>query len=103
VPPAHWGRSARCEERTSGERPFGGTILADMSSPSVEIKVRDDGPYRVTGPVRIVDVEGNVVALPPGESVALCRCGRSATKPFCDGAHRDAEFRSRVRADGGPS
>jgi CDGSH-type Zn-finger protein len=27
-------------------------------------------------------------------SVALCRCGHSSTKPFCDGAHREAEFKA---------
>jgi CDGSH-type Zn-finger protein len=64
----------------------------------VEIKVRDDGPYKVTGPVRIIDVDGNEFALPPGDSVALCRCGASATKPFCDAAHRGAGFCSRARA-----
>lgn len=62
----------------------------------VVIKVRDDGPYKVTGPVRIVDVDGAVYDLPEGP-VVLCRCGASATKPFCDGSHREAGFRSRER------
>ncbi len=64
----------------------------------VEIKVRDDGPYKVTGPVRIIDVDGRAFLLPEGDSVALCRCGHSATKPFCDASHRAAGFCSRVRA-----
>ncbi len=62
------------------------------------IKVRDDGPYKVTGPVRIVDAEGRELDLPPGEVVALCRCGASRTKPFCDASHRDSGFASCVRA-----
>ncbi len=66
--------------------------------PEVEIKVRDDGPYKVTGPVRIIDVDGRAFPLPAGESVVLCRCGASRSKPFCDASHRDAGFCSHVRA-----
>jgi CDGSH iron-sulfur domain-containing protein 3 len=71
-----------------------------MPEPTVEIKVRDDGPYRVTGPVRIIDAEGNVFAV-DGDAdrpVVLCRCGESATKPFCDGSHRACGFSARDRA-----
>ena len=64
----------------------------------VEIKVRDDGPYRVTGPVRIVDGDGAVLDVEAGRAVALCRCGRSSTKPFCDATHKTAGFESCVRA-----
>jgi CDGSH-type Zn-finger protein len=63
----------------------------------VEIKVRDDGPYKVTGRVRLVDADGNEFDLPEGKAVALCRCGHSETKPFCDRAHRDCGFESRER------
>lgn len=71
-----------------------------MQEPAVEIKVRDDGPYKVTGPIRLVDVDGRAWELPEGGSVALCRCGRSQTKPFCDRSHREAGFRSCERAAG---
>jgi len=64
----------------------------------VEIKVRDDGPYKVTGPIRLVDPDGRVIAFDDERPIVLCRCGRSATKPFCDGSHREAGFASRVRA-----
>jgi CDGSH-type Zn-finger protein len=64
----------------------------------VVIKVRDDGPYKVTGPVEIVDVDGNRFAVEPGRAVALCRCGHSRDKPFCDRSHREAGFRSCERA-----
>lgn len=68
--------------------------------PQVEIKVRDDGPYKITGPVRIVDADGTVLDVKgePGRPIVLCRCGQSADKPFCDGAHRTCGFSSRVRA-----
>ena len=61
-------------------------------APPVEIKVRDDGPYKVTGPVRLIDPEGGVFALPEGEAIVLCRCGQSQTKPFCDGSHTRVGF-----------
>ena len=66
--------------------------------PVVEIKVRDDGPYKVTGPVRIVDADGGVFDVEPGRPVALCRCGQSQTKPFCDASHKDAGFSDCARA-----
>ncbi len=69
-----------------------------MQRHEVEIKVRDDGPYKVTGPVRVIDVDGNQFDLPDGDAVALCRCGQSRTKPFCDASHREAGFCSRARA-----
>jgi len=64
----------------------------------VEIKVRDDGPYKVTGPVRIVDPDGGVFEVEEGRPVVLCRCGHSRNKPFCDRSHREVGFSSRVRA-----
>jgi CDGSH iron-sulfur domain-containing protein 3 len=65
----------------------------------VEIKVRDDGPYKITGPVRLVDGEGSVIAPPDdGRPIVLCRCGQSRSKPFCDAAHKGSDFESCVRA-----
>lgn len=66
--------------------------------PIVEIKVRDNGPYKVTGPVRLVDPDGGVWDVGAGESIALCRCGLSRTKPFCDRSHREGGFASCERA-----
>jgi CDGSH iron-sulfur domain-containing protein 3 len=69
---------------------------------AVEIKVRDDGPYKITGAVRIVDGEG-VELTPPADDrdrpIVLCRCGMSHTKPFCDAAHKSSGFESCVRAE----
>ena len=64
----------------------------------VTINVRDNGCYRVEGVARVVDAEGNVFAV-EGESFALCRCGHSAKKPFCDGTHREIGFESVPRAE----
>ena len=60
----------------------------------VKIEVRENGPNRVTGPIEIVDVSGANYSIPEGRWVSLCRCGHSAEKPFCDGAHRDAGFQA---------
>ena len=66
----------------------------------VVIKVRDNGPYKVTGPVVIVDADGNRFPVEEGRPVALCRCGHSRTKPFCDRSHREAGFDACERAAG---
>ena len=65
----------------------------------VEIKVRHNGPYKITGPVRLIDAEGNEYDLPDdGKPLALCRCGGSTTKPFCDGRHSERGFEAAERA-----
>ena len=48
--------------------------------------------------VTLTDADGNVYELPEGEGVALCRCGRSSTKPFCDKTHREVGFEATERA-----
>lgn len=65
----------------------------------VVIKVRESGPYRITGPITLVDADGTAYEL-PGENVALCRCGGSKTKPFCDASHRENGFCATERAGG---
>lgn len=64
----------------------------------VKIEIRENGPNRVTGPIEIVDAGGASYAIPEGRWVSLCRCGHSAEKPFCDGAHRDAGFQAESKA-----
>jgi len=53
------------------------------------IRIRENGPLVVTGPLTLTDHDGTAIAC-EGENVALCRCGLSAKKPFCDGTHRGA-------------
>ena len=51
------------------------------------------GPYLVQGGIKIVDADGNEIAIDgDGDMVFLCRCGDSANKPFCDGTHRQVGF-----------
>ncbi|MCE9548449.1 MAG: CDGSH iron-sulfur domain-containing protein [Planctomycetia bacterium] len=59
----------------------------------VTIRCRQNGPFLVEGPVTIVDHLGNAFTLAADKpAVALCRCGHSAKKPFCDGSHKGCEF-----------
>lgn len=64
----------------------------------VKVSIRDHGPLLVSGPIEVLDGEGKALTLPAEKPmVALCRCGASANKPFCDGAHKSAGFQSTVR------
>ena len=45
-----------------------------------------DGPLQVTGPHEIIRQDGQAIES-PAPTAYLCRCGRSANKPFCDGSH----------------
>lgn len=56
---------------------------------SVTIKIRDNGPLLVEGDFKLVDANGNEV---PITKRALCRCGASTIKPFCDGTHSKIGF-----------
>jgi CDGSH iron-sulfur domain-containing protein 3 len=65
----------------------------------VVIKARHNGPYKVTGPVKIIDADENEYDLSEmGSSIVLCRCGGSKTKPFCDGTHSQIGFQGAERA-----
>lgn len=67
-----------------------------MAIPPTKITPYRNGPYLVRGPFTIVDQNGNEIES-KREVVALCRCGRSQIRPFCDGTHKAIGF----RADGG--
>ena len=56
----------------------------------VTITPSTNGPYLVTGALHLTDVDGREIPHP--EQMALCRCGGSANKPFCDGTHLTNDF-----------
>ena len=56
---------------------------------NVQIKVMENGPLLIEGKVVITDENGDVNEN-EGKMIALCRCGHSANKPFCDGSHKKA-------------
>jgi len=64
----------------------------------VKILVRNNASLRVEGEFEIVDEEGNKYDLAGRTMVSLCRCGQSATKPFCDSTHAKAGFHSVCKA-----
>ncbi|HEV3257467.1 MAG TPA: CDGSH iron-sulfur domain-containing protein [Gemmataceae bacterium] len=65
-----------------------------MADPLI-IRCRQDGPLVIQGPVQVVDHLGNTFVIPAGkDNVALCRCGQSGNKPFCDGSHRRCGFQA---------
>jgi CDGSH-type Zn-finger protein len=62
---------------------------------TINIKIRDNGPYVVEGDFTLTDAAGNPV---PVVKKALCRCGGSTTKPFCDGTHSKIGFQGAIAA-----
>jgi CDGSH-type Zn-finger protein len=70
----------------------------------VTIRLRDNGPLVIDGAVKVIDADGNAFVIDTAKpAVALCRCGHSARKPFCDGSHKAAGFQSVERAATPPS
>jgi CDGSH-type Zn-finger protein len=53
----------------------------------------EDGPLLIRGDFRLVTQDGRTID-PGRRTVALCRCGKSGTKPFCDGTHKVSKFRA---------
>jgi len=103
-------RVALCRCGRSAMKPFcdnshqaigfreGGGMPADppVSDPGVadatlRVLPRPNGPAELSGPFVLKGTGGAIVR---GTSVKLCRCGQSANKPFCDGSHERAGFRS---------
>ena len=66
--------------------------MAEQPEPIV-IRLRENGPLVVHGPFRLVGPDGQDLPLPTDKPlVALCRCGASKNKPFCDGSHKACGF-----------
>jgi CDGSH-type Zn-finger protein len=61
---------------------------------AVKITIRPNGPYVVEGEVELLDVNGAKVDTTDKPRIALCRCGASVTKPFCDGTHSKIGFQA---------
>ena len=61
-----------------------------MATDKISVKVSKDGPYIIQNCTSLVNSKGD--ELETKEYIALCRCGVSRNKPFCDGAHKKAGF-----------
>ena len=65
---------------------------------SVTIRSLKNGPYLVEGEVDLFDPEGNKVG-GDRSTIALCRCGASSNKAFCDGTHSKIGFQAAEAAN----
>jgi len=92
----------------AGSRAGGGPRV--LPPDSLTIRCREDGPLVVEMPtsepfatlsLRVTDHLGQAFPLPVGKrAVALCRCGHTQTRPFCDGSHKSCGFRAADTATG---
>ena len=65
---------------------------------SSRVTVMKNGPLRIEGDFQIVDPSGAAYGLGGRTALALCRCGQSANKPFCDGSHNHHGFKDEPQA-----
>lgn len=72
--------------------------MSDVKEQQVVITATENGPYRVRGPVKLVDPDGNEFDTSGRRTLYLCRCGGSQTKPFCDSTHSKIGFQAAQRA-----
>jgi CDGSH-type Zn-finger protein len=61
-------------------------------SDAKKVTCKPNGPYLLKGPLEIEDPTGTVHTVEDGKTVALCRCGASTKKPYCDGTHSKIGF-----------
>jgi CDGSH-type Zn-finger protein len=99
--------------RNPGAEPPQGLAVGEAGVPATgprpmfTIRCREDGPLVIDLPLggdcdlRVVDHRGHAFSLPTQKrAVALCRCGGSGSRPFCDGSHRGNGFRAAEVAPG---
>jgi CDGSH-type Zn-finger protein len=65
---------------------------------AAKVTISNNGPILVSGDFELLDAEGKAYGLAGRATIALCRCGHSQNKPFCDGSHKSANFQSSVHA-----
>jgi len=63
-----------------------------MSDTAVTITAKPKGPFRVEGPITLINSDGTEIDLTGKPAISLCRCGASTNKPFCDGTHSKIGF-----------
>ena len=82
-------RGGEAAERGDLDRAYrsrSGRPEAAVPSGELLVEAREPGPYLVRGAMVVTTDDGRVLG--SGARAKLCRCGRSADKPFCDGSHR---------------
>ena len=86
--------AAAIESCPTGALSYVRTDGAPQETPEspTQVQPRPNGPLFVRGDIQIIDTEGNVTRT--ATRIALCRCGQSSNKPYCDLSHRAAGFKS---------
>jgi CDGSH-type Zn-finger protein len=62
-----------------------------MDKKQTECTVFENGPIMIKGDFKMTDAKGNKIEV--ADTAYLCRCGHSSNKPFCDGAHKEKDFK----------
>lgn len=70
------------------------TLTTTTPLRKTKVTLKKNGPIRLEGDFEVYDANGNLLDLNGKTAIALCRCGESAKKPFCDGAHNQCNFQS---------
>ena len=78
-----------CPSKALSYSKEGGSI-EQSTDKLLELNVMKNGPLLVSGPFCVKDADGKIIK--EGNKAALCRCGASAKKPFCDGTHKQIGF-----------
>jgi CDGSH-type Zn-finger protein len=60
---------------------------SNPSQPIAEFTFKTGASLKVKGNFILKDSQGNII--PTGDSIKLCRCGKSKNQPFCDHSHRN--------------
>ena len=106
-PVAEEARVALCRCGQSTHKPYcdgshakarfkdSGAVAADpvtvtLDAGPLAVRTRRNGPYVLDGPFTLIAASGRIAQR--ATQAALCRCGQSANRPFCDGTHKDAGF-----------
>ena len=76
----------RCPSGALSIMSAGNEEQTERATEAVAVTVIPTGPYRIKGDFVVTDMEGNEI--PTGSTAALCACGQSSKKPFCDGTHK---------------
>ena len=62
--------------------------MNEVKRVSAEIKLTKNGPIKITGNFEVIGVGGGILNTDFNKDTYLCACGKSKSKPFCDGSHK---------------
>ena len=84
------GVVARCPTGALAVKSGDGTYLTEPAASENEVHIANDGPLYVSGDLSIDGASDDMHSV--SRRAALCRCGASKNKPFCDNSHREIDF-----------